>query len=1156
MTCPGSLSLRTAFPLLLLVLACLFPSSQTFAQQEPELRGVWVDTWGSGFRTASEIDALIARVQRGNFNAIFPQVRRRGDAFYNSTIEPRNSAVAANFDPLAYLIERAHAANPRIEVHAWIVVYPIWANRTTPPTSPDHVFNKRPDWLTQTAMGTQWDGTDVNGNYYVDPAHPEVQQHTFDVSMDIISRYNVDGFHLDYIRYSSRNFGYNPVAVERFNTLHNRSGLPATTDAAWLQFRRDQVTGLVRKLYLEAIALKPDIKMSAATIGFAPGITTTSQWPNSAAYSDKLQDWRAWMEEGILDINMPMFYFDQQQYATAWSRWNTFAKNHKYNRHLAVGLGWWLNTVEDTLWQTRDTRLPTSLGHRAEGTIGFQYRAYSTGNNSGVGHNAFFDAFSKASVFDSNPTPVFAQKVSPPAMPWKVNPTRGHIKGYVSNADTGGVFDGATVTLTGPQSRTLRTDGTGFFGLLELPPGTYTVTASLPGSPYENRSTQVTVAAGQVASADIPLFIEPSAEIIIDNPAATFSGSWTTTTHSSQYGENHRRAFTTTNSSPTATATYRPFITVSGLYDIHVWYVEGGNRSPDAPYLVQHSGGQETLRLDQRGGGGGWQLLAGRRHFEFGDDGYVQLGNHAGPDVVVADAIRFSLVEPDPDPALFFSEPLVYPGGVTATVVFSTERPANVQVEYGLTQTTTQTGPATTTPRDAHSIRLTGLIPGETYHARLHATEGAKTYTSNWFSFATVPDIILDNTSAGTTFSGPWTVSSDTTTGWNTYRFASRVSGSPTATATFRPDLPVSGTYNVSTFYREGTNRVTDAPFLISWNGGSQTVAVNQQINGRTWFSLASNRPFAAGTGGFVRISNGPSQVGSVIIADAVRFTLVEPAIIHALNVQTEGAGNVSRTPNATAYAHGSSVQLTANPGSGWQFTGWTGDIVSSEPQITVTMHAPLNLTAHFRQLFEISVIVNGEGSVSLAPDQTRFAEGDVVELSALPAEGWEFDSWSGDAPGFDNPLSLPVNGPMTIVAQFTRPSAYLAWVSEHFSTEEQADETISGPGADPFGHGVPNLLKFAFGMHPRQPDLNRLPSLELVDGFLTLTYYRIPSQSYVEYIIEQSSTFGTWAPANGDYTEVKVEEVDQGRVERVSVRATSPAEGQRQFVRVRVNRL
>ena len=83
-----------------------------------------------------------------------------------------------------------------------------------------------PEWLSQDVNGATFDGS----NYQFDQGLPEVQKHTYNVAMDIISRYDVDGFHFDYVRYSGRTWGYHSNSVERFNRRYNRTGVPATTN--------------------------------------------------------------------------------------------------------------------------------------------------------------------------------------------------------------------------------------------------------------------------------------------------------------------------------------------------------------------------------------------------------------------------------------------------------------------------------------------------------------------------------------------------------------------------------------------------------------------------------------------------------------------------------------------------------------------------------------------------------------------------------------------------------------------------------------------------------------------------------------------------------------------------------------------------------------
>jgi uncharacterized lipoprotein YddW (UPF0748 family) len=250
---------------------CQWLAEPLAQSQTNEYRAFWVDAWGAGFRSSLEVNTLTNDLRKGKFNTVFPQVRRRGDAFYNSNLEPKNSSVSpGSFDPLADLIAKCGNTNfgPKIEVHAWIVTYHIWQGTNQPPAN--HPLLLHTNWLLQDVNGN----TLVGNEYTFDPGHPDVQRHTFNVAMDIITNYNVDGLNFDYIRYSDENQGYNPVAVARFNQRYGRTGQPAGSDADWKQFRRDQVTGLLRKVYLNAIAVKPNIKISADTITWSPGPTS------------------------------------------------------------------------------------------------------------------------------------------------------------------------------------------------------------------------------------------------------------------------------------------------------------------------------------------------------------------------------------------------------------------------------------------------------------------------------------------------------------------------------------------------------------------------------------------------------------------------------------------------------------------------------------------------------------------------------------------------------------------------------------------------------------------------------------------------------------------------------------------------------------------
>ena len=375
-----------------LAMALAIPATAQDFSKTPEYRGFWVDAWGSELWNAVNISNVVRTTRAANMNTLVVQARRRGDALYNSKFEPKCKDIAADFDPLAEICARAKDTNGLpVEVHAWMVTYHIHQGATAPPQT-NHPYNLHKDWLLKDYNGA----TLINNEYTFDPGHPDVQRHTFAVAMDIITNYPVDGLNFDYIRYSSASEGYNDVAVARFNRLFNRTGKPATADLAWKQFRRDQVTALLRKVYLYAIAYRPEIKISCDTITWAPGPTNDVSWySSSASWNSIFQDWRGWMEEGIMDLNISMNYFRQHTHPTDFRNWLNFAKDHKFDRHFVNGPGIYLNSVSNAIVQMRMSRDLSPGGNRANGAVGYSYRVT---NKDGVSREEFIDALVNKSV--------------------------------------------------------------------------------------------------------------------------------------------------------------------------------------------------------------------------------------------------------------------------------------------------------------------------------------------------------------------------------------------------------------------------------------------------------------------------------------------------------------------------------------------------------------------------------------------------------------------------------------------------------------------------------------------------------------------------------------------------------------------------------------
>lgn len=452
-----------------------------------EMRAFWVDAFNPGIKSPQEIDQLVRDLQAAHANAVFAQVRKRGDAYFNLGLEPRAAELGKQpgFDPLAELIKKAHAAQPPIEVHAWLVVMPV-ARQGEVPADPGHVFRQHgPDapgdaqWITRSIDGA----TVAENNYFLDPGHPAAAQYLVNIIAGVVKNYAVDGVHLDYIRYAGSPWGYNPVSLRRFLAASGRSATPAPLDVDWQQWRRDQVTHLMRQVYLESIAIRPGVKVSAATIAWGAGPTSEAQWRASRTMTDTFQDWLGWMKEGILDLALPMNYDRESnaQQALWFSQWVEWEKNHAADRHLVIGLGSYLNDIDGTLAQAQRALAPSAEGKLAQGICFYSYAE----SNTIFSFERFAREVSGA---------LFPADVPVPAMPWKTRPALGYLKGYAFIA--GSPADGATVTLSGAESRTLTVSGTGFFGAVNLPPGEYSVSLSAGGQVVA--SSKVKVEAGKV----------------------------------------------------------------------------------------------------------------------------------------------------------------------------------------------------------------------------------------------------------------------------------------------------------------------------------------------------------------------------------------------------------------------------------------------------------------------------------------------------------------------------------------------------------------------------------------------------------------------------------------------------------------------------------
>jgi Glycosyl hydrolase-like 10/Carboxypeptidase regulatory-like domain len=307
--------------------------------------------------------------------------------------------------------------------------------------------------------------------------------------------------------------GYNPASLARYRrrfAIPEDAEPPARTDPRWQQWRRDQVTALVRRVYLDCLAVKPSLKITASVIGWGAGPADDRSWRGTSAYGNVFQDWVAWLEEGIVDVAMPMNYDDEANpEQQAWfDRWLAWEKTRQGKRHVAAGIGLFLNKPEAGLAQIRRALAPGPRGEQLAGVALYSYavtNAPPKGSEVPATPNAQFYAWlaGAGTAGDQKPPegdPLFAAPAVPPPMSWKLSP-RALVRGTATLA--GQPLDGATVRLEGPAGAalTLQTDGNGYFGAPDLVPGTYTATLQYQGAVVIQ--TAVDLPGGRVTTLDL-----------------------------------------------------------------------------------------------------------------------------------------------------------------------------------------------------------------------------------------------------------------------------------------------------------------------------------------------------------------------------------------------------------------------------------------------------------------------------------------------------------------------------------------------------------------------------------------------------------------------------------------------------------------------------
>ncbi len=283
--------IRTSTLLLVLVITFFAFTGNILSHPTAETRALWVTRWD--YKTPDDIKKIVDNAKYLNFNVILLQVRGNATVAYPSQYEPWSKEFNyqnPGWDPLQLAIKLAHENN--IECHAWINVYPGWSGVEPPPPA-NQLYNTRRDWFMVDEYGNQ---QQLNTHYvWLSPTHPQVKEYLLQICREIYTNYDIDGLHLDYVRFPGTAYSYDPVSVRLFNLKTGAN--PADRPFTWNQWRRDAVNNFIADLYSAMKLYNPHMVLSASIMG--------DYYRSTQVF---MQDSHNWLAQGIIDVVYPMIY--------------------------------------------------------------------------------------------------------------------------------------------------------------------------------------------------------------------------------------------------------------------------------------------------------------------------------------------------------------------------------------------------------------------------------------------------------------------------------------------------------------------------------------------------------------------------------------------------------------------------------------------------------------------------------------------------------------------------------------------------------------------------------------------------------------------------------------------------------------------------------
>ena len=311
----------------------------------------------------NEMVVLLDSLKAMHINTVLLQVRVRGDVIYPSSIEPFSHVLTGvpgknpGYDPLAFAIEECHKRG--IQLHAWLVTLPLG--------KVEHVqrLGKKSLPKKNNSLCTLY-----KGNWYMEPGNPATAEYITALVKEIVQNYDVDGIHLDYVRYPDTIDGY-PDGV-----LYRKHGRGKSL-AAW---RRSNITNIASSVYSSVKELKPWVRVSCAPLGKYNNLTRYSSlgWD---AYNTVCQDAQGWLRDGIMDILFPMLYFNGNNFYPFVRDWC----ENSNGRHIVPGIGIYRLCPQHGGWPAVEIerQMRTSRTAAANGVMMFR-TAHLVGNASGA----------------------------------------------------------------------------------------------------------------------------------------------------------------------------------------------------------------------------------------------------------------------------------------------------------------------------------------------------------------------------------------------------------------------------------------------------------------------------------------------------------------------------------------------------------------------------------------------------------------------------------------------------------------------------------------------------------------------------------------------------------------------------------------------------